>query len=294
MADEIKAYRARETLPKTFRASDIVEMAAARYQAETLGYSVESARDLGKRILVEGREDAGANSRDHNNKNSEAVYNAMQLGGAGLVPSTYVAIMTEKQATAKRLGISLDEAWNGTGRSSVGKTGKDYAARMLDHDAVKRDPRNAEFFALIEAQTPEYKADKNNLLDRFKVKEIAYGDNSQAVTAYLQQQARDGKSNPGWLQASEAVNDAAYVAVAKLQGGEAKNLYPGEKVHVRDYNQRSPEYKESVEKFAGTMLAPHLPPKPIEKLPDPAPPAQSISDRIKSTVSSIFSYSPDK
>lgn len=31
------------------------------------------------------------------------------------------------------------------------------------------------------------------------------------------------------------------------------------------------------------------PPKPVQKLPDPAPAEQSIPDRIRSTISSIFS-----
>ena len=299
----VKGYRAGESLPHTFNAAEILDLINARTHAKSLGLPVESALDIGKRILVEGRSDAGTNSYDWNNKAASAAHKAMRLGGHGDTAATFVAAQVEKSAVASRLGISFDEAWNGTGRSHVGKTGKDYEKRSQEFEKVKTDPRNKEFFDLIaNAEIAPYKANEAFLLDPYRLKVMAYGehltdrsgDNLPFVKAFDKIAAKYPGQKLGYLAASTASDEAAIVATRELRGGNIASMHSYDKERLAIFDSKPADYRKMVEEFAQPMIDVKSPPKPIEKLPDPTPPEQSISDRIKSTVSSIFSYSPDK
>lgn len=153
--DEIvKGYRYNESQPHGFGTKQVSTLAkAAQYAVDNLGVPAVAISSLPARILMEGRADAGVNdnSWNKNNKSAQQVYDGMIDAGFKPSQATYAAAVTDKSQVANRLGITFDEAWNGTGRSQdSGKTGKDYSNSMAQSSsAVMTDPRNADFVNFI-------------------------------------------------------------------------------------------------------------------------------------------------
>lgn len=178
-----KGYRYKETLPTAFRTKDLDFMARGAKYATSVGMPEIGFTSLANRILVEGRSDAGANEFNYNNPKASVVYDKVLAAGFPQYVAIYAGAVTDKADVAKRLGISFDEAWNGTGRSKdSGKTGKDYAARMQQMAGAVNDPRNADFVSYInraaEGQLqPKEKLAKMTTQDIMK---ILYGRNDEA------------------------------------------------------------------------------------------------------------------
>lgn len=141
--DYIKGYRAGESLPKKFEIEDILKMSAGIGAALKAGMPTTGATTYLNRVLLEGRADAGANSYNTNNPRAKKLYQTLSDQGVSEPAAIYAAAILDKTEVAKRLGISFDEAWNGTGVSQYGTTGKDYADRAALFAKVQDDPRNA-------------------------------------------------------------------------------------------------------------------------------------------------------
>lgn len=165
----VKGYRYNETLPKQFNSSNIAGLAqAAQYAVDNLGVSDTAITTLPARVLMEGRDDAGVNrnSWNLNNKTADKIYDAMISAGFNSTQANYVATVQDKSQVASRLGISFDEAWNGTGRSAdTGKTGKNYSDTMASSSAsVMADPRNADFIDYINRSAQNQLTSKEKLV----------------------------------------------------------------------------------------------------------------------------------
>jgi hypothetical protein len=145
----IKAYRSGETQPLTFHTSEISELAkGAAYAAKNFGMPEIGVTGLADRILLEGREDAGTNEFNWNNKKAADLYTKMVNAGFSEKTATYTAAVLDKDQVSKRLGISFDRAWNGTGSNGMDKNEsyQDRAARMA---GASNDPKNEQFKAYI-------------------------------------------------------------------------------------------------------------------------------------------------
>lgn len=105
------------------------------------------------KVLIEGRGDAGVNEYNYKNKQADAL--AKQVEQLLTSPefrtmassaAMYPAAVLDKTAVAKRLGIPIERAWNGTGRSKVtGKTGQDHSDKTdaATKAGVATNPKNA-------------------------------------------------------------------------------------------------------------------------------------------------------
>lgn len=180
MADQIKYYRASskaanrtadgtETLPKTADRTAILRMADAVNTALQLKLpgAQAAADNLLTHILAEGRDDAGVNTYDTNNKIGNAVFNTLRGTGADYMfqvspqqttedPAMYVAASAVNEATAKRLGKPFAEIWNGTGKSAAtGRTGAQHADRFQAAKSVASSAKNADIKALIDRVTKQ-------------------------------------------------------------------------------------------------------------------------------------------
>lgn len=121
----------------------VFDLLSAIRAGKDLGGPTVSPEELVNRLLVEGRSDAGANGYNTENPKARELFRALFGAGTPEPAANFVAAMLDKAAVAKRLNISQDEAYNGTGTSAAGKTGKDYAARMEQSKPAVTDPKNA-------------------------------------------------------------------------------------------------------------------------------------------------------
>ena len=117
--------------------------------AERDGLPTISAQELASFILQEGRSDAGMSGGSYGGYADKV---RKDLVGKYNIPNEDVSFLTtvaDKKRVADRLGISFAEAWNGTGKSIAGKTGKDYARDMEGTLNIADHPKNAELMAII-------------------------------------------------------------------------------------------------------------------------------------------------
>ena len=294
---KIAGYRAGENLPLNLYAPDVVNTA----QAVKTG--LITPEQLLARILLEGREDAGANSIDRNNPNSVAYKQQLESNGISESGARLAALLREKTAVAKRLGISLDEAWNGTGRSSVGLTGKDYAQRAVKFRNVAADPRNGPLLDLIKQSATNTLPPEQKLLSALLHKTAiptVYGDVSpeEATNSLGDYQTYSGSRgyyhHPGPPIAQDYLNgvyqdlETAYPdgisggTISKAVGNltirslndllefktrQALGAPRSDRGETWDYNNLAPEGQAAINRMARTILKTYgVPP------PEPLPP----------------------
>lgn len=155
MADQfnpiIKAYRKGETVPLKLDRSELVGMLNAINVGLANGMPKIGADNFGDKVLLEGREDAGANEFNYKNPNALDLANKVKsVIPDRLAGSIYVGAVTDKAEVAGRLGIPFERAWNGTGTSSqTGRTGQQHSDRAAQMKGAIDDPRNKEFKDLI-------------------------------------------------------------------------------------------------------------------------------------------------
>jgi hypothetical protein len=161
MADVMRVYRAdptnksggkdrMETLPTKISRADLYGIASILNRAEKAGMPRISSEELANRVLVEGRGDAGGSYFDSNKKKYRDIDAALGGRSLGLQNQTdfstgpgFAATYANKVDVAKRLGISLDKAWIGTGKSEAGETGDAYALKAQAHKHAATHPKNA-------------------------------------------------------------------------------------------------------------------------------------------------------
>lgn len=145
----IKGYRHKETLPHSFDKATILRFAEAAQLGTQLGVPPVAKEQLVNKILLEGRSDAGTNEYNYNNKKAKQVYDALVAFGVDEQAARYPAAVLDKMDVANRRGVSFEEAWNGLGRTSEGRTGKQHADRAAIHKDADKDPRNKELMDLV-------------------------------------------------------------------------------------------------------------------------------------------------
>jgi hypothetical protein len=155
MADELStmfapAYRKGETLPIQMSLADLYSMARVAQTGREHGMPAWGQNQLLDKMLVEGRADAGFNAYDTNNKKADLLANTVKnkLKDSSLYLNQrvlgYPAAVLEKDMVAQQLGIPIERAWNGTGRSVyTGRTGAQHAQRAAQMAGTQDDPRNA-------------------------------------------------------------------------------------------------------------------------------------------------------
>lgn len=118
--------------------------------AQKYGYPHFTPEEAAAFMLKEGRTDLGHGGVRFGNKR-EIEFDDMLKKTYNLHPEdqNFLAAINAKKLVADRLGISLAEAWNGTGRNEAGQTGKDYARNWEEQRKAALHPKNKELLDLI-------------------------------------------------------------------------------------------------------------------------------------------------
>lgn len=168
MADSkptIDAYRAGETQPLHLDVAAIMRISRATQAGLQHGMPEIGAKQLVNKILLEGREDAGTNEFNTNNKHAADLYKAVRDSGVGGHSAMYPAAVLDKAELAKRLNIPFELAWNGTGvNSHNGADGQRHAARAAQMADADKDPRNAGLVDLVNRSMKGDNTSKEQLL----------------------------------------------------------------------------------------------------------------------------------
>jgi hypothetical protein len=140
----------RETLPTKMSVAKLITTGQAAGAGLKLGMPKAGLDSLPGRVITEGRPDAGANEYDYNYPGNKKLLDAMHEMGLYGADAYYPIAYMDKARQAAQQGISVDHAYNGTGKNrETGKTGKDYEARMAATIAAPNDPKNAPLVDLI-------------------------------------------------------------------------------------------------------------------------------------------------
>lgn len=151
--------------------------------AQKHGYPSFTPEEAAAFMLKEGRTDLGHSSVWFGSKR-EKEFDDMLKKTHNLHPEdqNFLAAINAKKLVADRLGISLAEAWNGTGRNEAGQTGKDYARNWEEQRKAALHPKNKELFDLINRAINEGKQhglplranrEKDEIMQR---REVPYAD----------------------------------------------------------------------------------------------------------------------
>lgn len=152
----LKAYRQDvktgklETLPIKLDRAQLIDIASGMQQAVKEGMPKIGLDNLPKKVLLEGRADAGTNEYNNQNKAAEALYKKLTEAGAPEISAKYAAAVLDKSQVASRLGIPFEQAWNGTGTSAMtGRTGAQHSDRATKFGSPELDPKNSELLDTI-------------------------------------------------------------------------------------------------------------------------------------------------
>jgi hypothetical protein len=167
----IQGYRAGETLPVSFERAAILDMANGIRIALDQGMPVEGKDLYVKKVLLEGRWDAGTNEFNYNNPRANALYKKTMAAGASPRAATYAAAVLDKLEVSKRLNIPFELAWNGTGRVVDKKgvavaDGQRHAERAKLFENVTKDPRNADLVETVNRVASSGPTDQEAMLMR--------------------------------------------------------------------------------------------------------------------------------
>lgn len=137
-----------ETRPSAFNGSEhgedldmLYRASRALGQAKKLGLTSLSPTEIAAFALKEGRGDIGVNGFDGSNPKSRQLYNKLTQSMDGYAADV-VTTLQEKADLAKRKGLTLQEAWNGTGVNSFGISGRQYSQDWSNHLKAASHPKN--------------------------------------------------------------------------------------------------------------------------------------------------------
>lgn len=165
----VEGYRANENIPMLLNRADVLNMANGIKIALDQGMPVEGRDLYVKKLLLEGRVDAGTNEYNYNNPRAKQLFDKVKAAGASTKPAMYAAAVLDKLEVAKRLNIPFELAWNGTGRSVssrgvVEADGQRHAERAKLFENVAKDPRNADLVELVNRVTSSGPTDQEAML----------------------------------------------------------------------------------------------------------------------------------
>lgn len=164
-ADPIGRYGGKEgieTLPTVFSSvanspyaqgspDEIYSFVRTLARAKKYGVPQLNAEQLTALLLKEGKSTFGTLSFDTNDKVGGEIYRKLKDEGLSPAAAGFAVLVKQKKEVAARLGITFEEAWNGTGRSWAGKTGKDYAEDFPHHIKAARHPKNKQLVQFIQS-----------------------------------------------------------------------------------------------------------------------------------------------
>lgn len=164
--DQLKFYRAGtkpkntgldglETVPSSFYGAEhggdvdrLYRASRAMGLAKKMGLSSLSPQEIAAFALKEGRGDIGVNGYDQNNPKSNTLFKKLLQTMDGY-SADVITTLQEKADLAKQKGITLQEAWNGTGRNSFGISGKQYSQDWSNHLKAVSNPKNKQLVDFI-------------------------------------------------------------------------------------------------------------------------------------------------
>jgi len=138
-----------ESMPTYYHTGEMAQLLKTYKTAKGFGAPDIPAEKLAAMALIEGRQDFGYNDWNRNNKRAVSLYENLINGGATLQAAGFSAAILDKYETAQRLKIPFETAWNGTGKSIWGKTGKDYAGNIREAEKVLQHPKNQPLYNFI-------------------------------------------------------------------------------------------------------------------------------------------------
>ena len=109
--------------------------------AKKLGLTSLTPQEFAAFALKEGRSDLGNNGADYTNPKTNALILKLREHVDPLT-AEFIALVQEKTDVAKRKGITLQEAWNGTGRNYFGVSGRQYSQDWNNHLKAVSNPKN--------------------------------------------------------------------------------------------------------------------------------------------------------
>lgn len=127
----------------------IYRMARVNGAAEKHGYPAMSVEDLAAFALKEGRPDYGFNGGSINNYTRNLNKEINDKFNLHPHDVSFLATIADKKRIADKFGISIAEAWNGTGKNEKGQTGKDYAKDWENHKAAALNEKNKQLMDII-------------------------------------------------------------------------------------------------------------------------------------------------
>lgn len=138
-----------ETLPIKFQKSEMYSILKGLKDAEKLGMPKLSDQQLANMFLNEGRSDAGYNQYDVNNPRAQKLYEQMREKGYDSLSSGFAAAVLDRSDVAKKNKVSFDEAWNGLGVTSEGRTGRQNAERLAAGSYAPTVAKNSDLMSFI-------------------------------------------------------------------------------------------------------------------------------------------------
>lgn len=198
MADGIKdylqAYRAdpkgkyggkdrMETLPTEFDKYNINKLLRGLKAGEKYGVPQLTKQQLANLALHEGREDFGYNQINSDNKRAMEIRQKLIKEGIPHSAAGFAGAVFDKMDVAKRLNIPFEYAWNGTGTSQLGRTGKDYVNEAKAMQYAATHPKNMELMDFIDRSLQGKLTPEEKIVNEIRTLEdygIMYGDVGKA------------------------------------------------------------------------------------------------------------------
>jgi hypothetical protein len=117
--------------------------------AAKLGYAAMSPEEIASFALKEGRTDLGYNALMGGKKDIDYEKSLRAKYDITDTDANFLAAVAAKRRVADKLGISLAEAWNGTGRNALGTSGADYARDLENHKKAAMNEKNKALLDII-------------------------------------------------------------------------------------------------------------------------------------------------
>lgn len=117
--------------------------------AAKLGYAAMSPEEIASFALKEGRTDLGYNALMGGKKDIDYEKSLRSKYDITDTDANFLAAVAAKRRVADKLGISLAEAWNGTGRNALGTSGADYAKDLENHKKAAMNEKNKALLDII-------------------------------------------------------------------------------------------------------------------------------------------------
>jgi hypothetical protein len=150
-----------ESQPTYFHTGVMNQLLKTYDTAKKFGAPNIPPEKLAAMALVEGRHDFGYDDWNKDNKRAATLYQNLINGGANEKAAGFAAAVLDKNEVAHRLKIPFERAWNGTGKTIWGKTGKDYVGNVKDAEKVLSHPKNQPIYNFIKGRTTAEADDEN-------------------------------------------------------------------------------------------------------------------------------------